>query len=645
MSLTRALDKIKTWVRRKYFAIKLYLLTWKLRVQDYFERRRLRSKAYEILKDQIGNTQKLTHKATSAEELRAEKRLDKELKRLAKSYPKIISSKQTTFSSETENSYGVYDRFSPKKSDNVVNLTDFAQEDLIHVSTDDAFPLATDFQGKGLEEYVAVADTVRRHATKVTPSTNTVKRATGRTSNATVDTTTDEHIQLHNQISDAIIPPPRKSDVAKSDLAGIAGSWEANPNADEYIQLAARMPIVNNQIRTIIEHLITSRPAIQGPAKWAEPIRRWFEVELEINSNHTRSLEQFIEDVAKQMLYYGSSTLIKQRSRSSKLEPFTDPLRGRTTAPLWGYMVPDMATMEVFVDKNGRHRFWRQRPDLTVTQTSKKYRTSDVHVLRLPTRNNSLYFWTPSFVMPALYSINVLRELHETIERHTQSIVDIRRYGRVGSKDYQDGRVTSNMLNRTAETVNNTPRGATPIFPHYVKIEELDLKEYIEELTTAAEFWELEVRRGVGGSSLSDGVGDSSTRNTSDALVEKEMRTAQSLVPVIQRAFRWLIMDILWENDATPADFNSREDIPALVFEEIDMTQQIRRETHHLQLFQGDGINHGEFRQRLGEDPDPERADKYFSDINTEQDMKAKAEEVKSQTQPGGSPRPKRKND
>lgn len=422
---------------------------------------------------------------------------------------------------------------------------------------------------------------------------------------------------VYNDADEGVIPIPKKSEIKTLDLR-VRGVWEQNPNANEEVQLAARIPIVNNQIRTIIEHLITSRPTIQGPPELVEPIRRWFEVELELQTGHERGLDRFVTDVTKQLLYYGSCALVKQRTRSGLVDPFMDPSRLVNQDPVWGYAVPDMATMEVFVDTRGRVRKWRQKPFLFDDGKAKEYRDRDVFLARLPTQNSSLYFWTPSYVMPALYAVQVLRDLHQLIEAHTQSIVDYRYYVKVGSKDYHDGKVVRTQIEKVGHTINTTARGGTPIFPWFVDIEKIDLDEYVEQLQKAASFWEQEIRRGVGGSMLQDGVGDSSTRNTSDALTEKEMRAAQALVPELQRAFRWLVADKLWEFGIDPKQIKRASDWPSLQFEEIDMAQQVRRETHYLALWQNDGMKHAEFRKSIGRDEDPDRAEKYWSDIQAD---------------------------
>ena len=182
-------------------------------------------------------------------------------------------------------------------------------------------------------------------------------------------------------------PTPSKSNVQTVDTI-VSGFWETNPNAVEEVQLAARLPIVHNQIRTIVEHLITSRPTIQGPPELVGPIRQWFEVDMELQTGHERGLDRFVSDIAKQILYYGSATVIKQRTLSGVVDAYEEPIRGKTTAPVWGYIVPDMATMEVFIDNYGRPRKWRQMPHLYTTKTGKEYKASDVFVAKLPTQNS-----------------------------------------------------------------------------------------------------------------------------------------------------------------------------------------------------------------------------------------------------------------
>lgn len=449
-----------------------------------------------------------------------------------------------------------------------------------------------------------------------------------------------------------LITPPRRSEIAKTDTM-IGGYWEENPNTSEEVQEAARQPIVDAQKRTIIEHLIQAKPTIQGPPDLVERARRWFEVELPLQSQFTRGLDQYINQSAVQLLNYGSAIVFKQRSLSRKLQPYTDPVTGSKRAPVWGFGIPDAATIECFLDDFGRPRKWRQNPTLRRDGRAKEYPARDVHVLKLPTKNNSLYFWTPTFMISALYAINVLRELQKEIESHAKAVVDIRYYAKVGNKDWINGEVTPTMIRDTKRTIDGTPRGGTPVFPWTIDLEKLDVDEYLERLISAAEYWKNEVRLGIGGSQLTEGKGNSSNRNTAESLTDRDMRSAASLVPTLQRGFRWLMWSKLFEwSEAGEIDFDWRdvtsyEDIPHLVFSEIDLAEQIRRETHALNLYQGDAINHGELREKIQMDVDTERADTYWSEIQMEQT--AHAEKIKAQMNPsnqhGEQTKPKRPKD
>jgi len=63
---------------------------------------------------------------------------------------------------------------------------------------------------------------------------------------------------------------------------------------------------------------------------------------------------------------------------------------------------------------------------------------------------------------------------------------------------------------------------------------------------------------------------------------------------------------------------NTDEDLPRLVFDDIDIAQQIRRETHYLALWQNNGLTHDEFRISIGKGADKEKADKYWLDLELE---------------------------
>lgn len=443
--------------------------------------------------------------------------------------------------------------------------------------------------------------------------------------------------RLASRMEDAqLLPIPYRGDVKKIDIRGIRGWWTSNPNAEEEIQEATRQPIVDNHIRTLVEHLTTSNPKIQGDNEdmGAEIVRKWIRTDVELTSGHERGLHDMIEKVAKQMLRYGCAIVIKQRTRSEVGGQYKNTITGREDYPVSNFIIPDMDTVEVFIDEKGRPRKWRQSPVHYPDGKTKTYPNRDVYMCSLPVRESAMYFWTPSIVMPSLYAINALSDLHGIIDAHTDDIVDIPAYAQVGSKDYNNAKVTGKMIRDTEKLISGTPRGDVMIVPHYVNIETIETKDYLESLIGASEFWDKIVRRGTGGTSLQDGIGDSGTRNTSDNLTDREMRGAEALVPSIQRLFRWLTVDKLMENGIDPSEYQSHKERPGLYFEDIDMNKLTRRESHHIYLFLHDAITHGELRERLGEDKDPERADKYYSDIAEEVQSKA---ETSSRNRPGGN--------
>ena len=460
----------------------------------------------------------------------------------------------------------------------------------------------------------------------------------------------DAHLADMTDMAD-VVPPPRRSKIEHTDLQ-VYGSWESNPNTHERIQEAGQFPLVDRQITKTIEHLTTSNIRLQGNPEYTDIIRRWLEIDLEYSSNYRKSLSRQIGKIAEQMLRFGSAVVFKQRTRSSDMDSYADPMTGGNRLPLHTFAVPDMTTVEVFVDRKGRPRKWRQHPHLKDRPDQMPtYLDRDVLVAQLPQRATPMYFWTPALATPVLYAIEVLKDLHDTIEAHSQSIVDVPRYVQVGDKDFLDGVVKPKMLDQMSSTLYMTEQGKTLVVPWYVKAETMEKESYTEELISTAEFWNRVVRKGVGGTELDDGKGEGSNRATADILGEKDMRLAQALVPEIQLVFRGLFMDKLLENGVKMADIQSHRDMVSLEFEDIDLTAQQARESHTVFMFQNDGLTHGEFRTRLGEDPDEDKADMYYSDIQQEVELEkidkknAQKAETSSRVRPNGKPKPKRKKD
>ena len=448
-------------------------------------------------------------------------------------------------------------------------------------------------------------------------------------------------------VADEIVPPPQRSEVKHTDTK-VRGNWEKNPNSEKLIQKATRFPIVDRQITRTIDHLTTSRPKISGPEEQVDIIRKWFEVDLEYASGFKKGLNRFIEDLADQIQRYGSACVIKQRTRSSIAQTYKDPITGGNRLPVQGYAIPDMSTMQAFIDKRGNPKKWRQDPHLfTEKAKAKEYLARDVFVPRLPSRNSAMYFWTPSIVMPVLYAVEVLRDLHDSIESHTNNVVDIPTYFQVGDKDHNNGQVTRTMLDTVSRRVSETPRGHMLFIPHFVEPHKFESQEYVEELTEAAAFWERIVRRGVGGTQLDDGEGGKANKATADVLDERGMRSAQALVPEIQRTARWLFIDKLLEKGIGIEEILSHEEMATIVFEDIDISKQMARESHVIFKWQNDAMSHGRMCRELGYIPDEERKDMYYSDIQKEvqKQVDRNKAETQAKVRPGGKPQPKRKND
>lgn len=473
----------------------------------------------------------------------------------------------------------------------------------------------------------------------------------GQTTNASINV--DRGASHLADITDAgsVVAPPRRSRVEHPDKQ-VYGTWETNPNTHERIQEASQFPIVDRSITKTIEHLTTSNIRLQGKPEYTEIIRRWLEVDLEYSSNYRKSLSRQIGKMADQMLRFGSTAVFKQRSRSGQMDTYKDPMTGGNRLPLHSFAIPDMSTVETFIDRRGRPRKWRQFPHLKSNPAKMPtYLDRDVIIGRLPQRATPMYFWTPALAVPVLYAIEVLNDLHDTIEAHSQAIVDVPRYVQVGDKDFLDGVVKPKMLDQMSNTLYMTEQGKTLVVPWYVNAEKMESTSYTEDLIRTAGFWDQVVRHGVGGTALDSGEGEGSNRATADVLDEKDMRLAQALVPEIQLIFRGLFIDKLLEAGVKMEDIKSHRDMVSLEFEDIDLSAQQARESHAVFIFQNDGITHGEFRARIGEDPDPDKADMYYSDIQEEVELtkinakNKQKEETASRVRPGGKPKPKRKND
>lgn len=330
----------------------------------------------------------------------------------------------------------------------------------------------------------------------------------------------------------------------------------------------------------------------------------------EISNLTNITFYETLSQIARQLVTYANAYVIKVRSEAKANTSRTYRLYGRELMPIVGLFIAEATSMQVGLNDrnqivnykqviNGNEIIWDARDVIHLTYN------------KIPGTICGL-----SNIIAVLDDVRALRKLEEEVEiLGFQYSIPLYLY-KVGNKDIPPA---PGEIDQVRTTVNNMPSYGMLVVPGHHTIEvptnnnsPLDIMAYITH-------FKQRVFSGLGVSPVAFGESDTSNRNTSQMLDLSMQAITVSYQRIIKHKLEMeLIRELMLDGG-----FANIKDEMLFNFPEIDLENQIKKETHIIAKWQNNLITRAEARNEMDYDVGLDTKDTFF-DIITIPQIEAK---------------------
>lgn len=317
----------------------------------------------------------------------------------------------------------------------------------------------------------------------------------------------------------------------------------------------------------------------------------------EISGGTNISIFELIANIAKQLVSYGNAYVIKVRNKSLYGKPYQ--LYGKMSKPIVGLFLAEATTMEIGLDDKGQIDYYRQN-------IRGETRTWDARDVIHFTYNKIPGTLTGrSNIIPILDDIRALRKLEEEIEiLGFQYSIPLYLY-KVGTKEQP---AAPGEVAEAAANVNSMPAYGMLVVPGNHNIEVPSNNSTPVEIMEFVNHFKFRVFSGLGVSPVAMGEVSTSNRNTGEVSDVSMQTITKSYQRIIKHKFemevlRELLLDGGYDFFEKPVEFN---------FPEIDLENQIKKETNTIQKFQNNLITRTEARFEMDYDKKLDESDTFL---------------------------------
>jgi len=332
-----------------------------------------------------------------------------------------------------------------------------------------------------------------------------------------------------------------------------------------------------------------------------EYIRKRFREIAEVSQIPTQEL---FERISKQLIVYSNVLLVKVRSENSSSGRERRDLNGKKLQPVAAYFPQPVEYMEIERDVKGKIKSYRLRTNPKVT-----WRPEDV--IHVAIHHQEGYSFGTPMVIPVLADIAALRQVEHSLNILVfQHAIPLLHFA-IGS-DENEGE--ADELTDLNTKIQEMPTYGHLVTTNRVKIEVIEAKGQMMDMTPILEYWKTRVLSGLGVSAVGLGEADTSNRGTATTVVSEFQNTATSFQRAVAAVINeHMIKELLAERGLSALRADDRR-LVTIHLPEIDLMTLIKRETHQTYLWEHDTITAEELRVELGREPlsDDERKDTYL---------------------------------
>lgn len=306
--------------------------------------------------------------------------------------------------------------------------------------------------------------------------------------------------------------------------------------------------------------------------------------------------------IAKQLVTYANAYIIKVRSAAKCEFGSSFRLYGKNLDPVVGLFVADATTMEIGLNDagqvvnykqiiKGEETYWDERDVIHITYN------------KIPGTLTGM-----SSIIPILDDVRALRKLEEEVEiLGFQYSIPLYLY-KVGTKDQPPA---PNEIEQVSSTVNSMPAYGMLVVPGHHTIEVPTNNNTPVDLISFIAHFKRRIYSGLGISPIAMGEVETSNRNTAEVLDLSMQTITKRYQQIIKHA---LEMDLIREFKLD-GNFDAVKDELEFNFPEIDLENQIKKETNIIQKWQNNLISRTEARFELDYEKSIDEPDTFLEKV------------------------------
>lgn len=326
---------------------------------------------------------------------------------------------------------------------------------------------------------------------------------------------------------------------------------------------------------------------------------------------------QFLMDIAEDLVKYGNCMIVKSRSNDVNALPQGVNIQGLAGKdPVIGYFCANPSTMTVMRDEHGVVTKWKQETDAG----EQEFAPEDViHFYYKRPKGNA---YGTSFLVPVLDDIRALRQAEENVLKMMYRNIYPFHHVKVGTED-QPG--TEKEVDKIIEEINNMDVEGGIVTTERVTITPIASDKVIDA-EPYLRYMEDRVFSGMGIPAIMWGRGDTANRSTGDNMTSEMADRIRAITKIIEMFFNsFIVKELLMEGGYDPV--LNPDQVAELKFHDNDVDVKIKKEVHAIYKYEHNAITEDEMRDLLGMDPiaDGDR-EKLFVELITRETLKLEAE-------------------
>lgn len=321
-------------------------------------------------------------------------------------------------------------------------------------------------------------------------------------------------------------------------------------------------------------------------------------------------MDILLQGIAEDLVRYSNAFLIKSRVEQSQMGGI-QAVGVWDNKPVGGYFRVDPTTIKIKRDKNGSVKNYQQE----VGSNTKSFKDLDVIHFYID-RDGNAAFGLPRLAA-VIEDVKMLRKIEgnslSQIYRYANPITQVKiglekPEGWATEQEIKDAQKEIEKYNNDGLLITNE---RTQIISIGADGEALDITKYME-------YFEKRVFSALNVSASMMGRGGA--KQDADSMEEQEHDTVKFFQRQISTFIeQQMFVEMLQEGGFDP--IGNAEDIVRFKFEEINLETRIKKETHALNLFQGNLVPFSEARVRIGKDAEVDQNELYMNMIVTPHDL------------------------